>query len=135
MVAKDWVEKTKRILKVLHCTDRQRVLYATFQMFGEAGHWWTIVNLLEKQRAGVSEMSWNRFKEVFFERYFSTSARDAKMDEFSALMQGDIMVQWHAARYIELSRLAPCLVSSEYEKTRRFKKGLRKYIRRQVGML
>ncbi|XP_057981254.1 uncharacterized protein LOC131166694 [Malania oleifera] len=99
MIAKDWVEKTKRLLEVLHCTDKQRVLYATFQLSGEAGRWWTAAN------------------------------------EFSVLTQGDMTVQGYAARYIKLSLFAPCLISNEYEKTRRFDKGLRKDIHKLVGML
>ncbi|XP_057981313.1 uncharacterized protein LOC131166758 [Malania oleifera] len=91
--------------------------------------------ILQKQRVGVSEMSWSHFKEVFFKRYFAASTRDAKADEFSALSQGDIMVQGYATRYIDLSRFPPCLISSEYEKTQRFEKVLRKDIHRLVGML
>ncbi|XP_057954092.1 uncharacterized protein LOC131148405 [Malania oleifera] len=132
MIAEDWVEKTKRILEALHCTDNQRVLHATFQL---AGQWWTTVSLLEKQRVGPTEMSWSRFKEVFFEIYFLASTRDTKADEFSVLTQGDMTVQGYAAQYIVLSHFASCLISSEYEKTRRFKKRLRKDIRRLVGML
>ncbi|XP_057952951.1 reticulon-like protein B16 [Malania oleifera] len=44
-------------------------------------------------------------------------------------------MQGYAARYIELSCFALCLISSEYKKTQRFEKGLRKDIRRLVGML
>ncbi|XP_057975426.1 uncharacterized protein LOC131162836 [Malania oleifera] len=135
MIVEDWVEKTERILEVLHCTDKQRVLYATFQLSGVAGRWWTAVSLLEKQRASLIEMMWSRFKEVFFERYFPDSTCDAKVDEFSVLKQGDITVQGYAAQYIKLSRFIPCLISNEYEKTWRFKKSPRKDIRRLVGML
>ncbi|XP_057981235.1 uncharacterized protein LOC131166676 [Malania oleifera] len=113
IIAEDWVKKTKRILEVLHCTNEQRVVYATFQLSGEAGRWWTTVNLLEKQRAGVSEMSWSHFKEVFFKRYFSASTRDAKADALFALSQGNIMVQGYVAWYIELSCFAPCLISKK----------------------
>ncbi|XP_057953807.1 uncharacterized protein LOC131148088 [Malania oleifera] len=64
IIAEDWVEKTERILEVLHCTDEQRVLYFTFQLSGEAGRWWTAVNLLENQRADVLKMSWSHCKEL-----------------------------------------------------------------------
>ncbi|XP_057975322.1 uncharacterized protein LOC131162734 [Malania oleifera] len=122
----DWVEKIERILEVLHCTNKQRVLYATFQLSREAGQWWTTVSLLEKQRAGPIKMSWSCFKEVFF---------NAKADDFSTLTQGSMMVQGYATQYIELSWFALCLISNEYEKTRRFKKGLRKDICRLAGIV
>ncbi|XP_057982374.1 uncharacterized protein LOC131167595 [Malania oleifera] len=84
IVAENWVQKIEKILKVLYYTDERKVLYATFQLAGEAKRWWTA-------------------------RY--------------------------PARYIKLSRFALCLILNEYEKTRRFKKGLSKDIRRLVGML
>ncbi|XP_057954061.1 uncharacterized protein LOC131148364 [Malania oleifera] len=135
MIEKDWVDKTERILEVLYYTDKQQVLYATIQLSKEAGRWWTAVNLLEKHRGGLEEMLWSCFKEVFFDRYFLASVCDAKADKFSALTQGSMTVQGYVARYIELSRFALCLIWSEYEKTRRFKKGLRKDIHRLVGRL
>ncbi|XP_057949875.1 uncharacterized protein LOC131144929 [Malania oleifera] len=93
MIVEDWFEKIERILEVQHCTNKQRVLYATFQMFGEARLWWSVMSLLEKQRVGPKEMTWSRFKKVFFKRYFSASTRDAKVNEFSVLTQGDMTVQ------------------------------------------
>ncbi|XP_057972691.1 uncharacterized protein LOC131160825 [Malania oleifera] len=105
------------------------------QLSRKAGRWWIVVSLLEKQRVGPSGMTWGHFKEVFFERYFSVSTRDTKADDFSGLIQGTLTVQRYASRYIELSRLAPYLVSNEYKKARRFERGLRKDIRRLVEML
>ncbi|XP_057958389.1 uncharacterized protein LOC131151158 [Malania oleifera] len=110
-IEEDWVEKTERILEVLHYTNRQRVLYATFQLSGEAGRWWIAVTLLEKQRASPSSMMWGRVKE------------------------GTLTVQRYAARYIDLSQFAPYMVPNEYKKAQRFERGLRKDIRRLLGML
>ncbi|XP_057972804.1 uncharacterized protein LOC131160951 [Malania oleifera] len=134
-MAEAWVKKTKRILEIIHYIDKQRVLYATFQLSGEARRWWTTVSLLEKQSVRPTEMTWSCFKEVFFKRYLPASTRDANADEFSILIHGDMMVQGYAAWYIEISRFALCLISNEYEKARRFEKGLRKDICRLVGML
>ncbi|XP_057969314.1 uncharacterized protein LOC131158462 [Malania oleifera] len=44
-------------------------------------------------------------------------------------------MQSYAAKYIELSRFAPCMILIEYEKAQSFEKGLRKDIRRLIGML
>ncbi|XP_057948210.1 uncharacterized protein LOC131143862 [Malania oleifera] len=56
-------------------------------------------------------------------------------DEFSSLTRGTLTVHRYAARYIELSRFTPYLISNKYEKARRFEKGPRKDICRLVGML
>ncbi|XP_057965424.1 uncharacterized protein LOC131155986 [Malania oleifera] len=135
IVAENWVQKTEKILKIQHCTDEQKVLYATFQLAREAERWWVAMSLLEEQRFDSPKMTYDHFKEVFFDRYFPSSVHDAKAYEFSSLTQGTLIVQSYAARYIKLSRFAPCMISNEYEKARRFEKGLRKDIRRLVGML
>ncbi|XP_057976156.1 uncharacterized protein LOC131163583 [Malania oleifera] len=135
IIVENWVQKTEKILKVPHCTDEQKVLYATFQLVGEAERWWTAMSLLEDKRADPSGMTWSLFKEVFFKRYFPASTRDAKANELSSLTQGTLMVHNYAAKYIELSRFAPYLISNEYEKTWRFEKGLRRDIHKLVLML
>ncbi|XP_057962251.1 uncharacterized protein LOC131153811 [Malania oleifera] len=134
-IAENWVQKIEKILKVLHCTDEQKVLYATFQLVREAERWWVAVSLPEEQRANSSGMTWGHFKEVFFERYFLIFVCDAKANEFLSLTQGTLIVQSYETRYIKLSRFAPCMISNEYEKAWKFEKGLRKHIRKLVGML
>ncbi|XP_057965520.1 uncharacterized protein LOC131156088 [Malania oleifera] len=135
IVADNWVQKIEKILEVLHCTNQLKVLYSTVQLEREAKRLWTTVSMLKKKRAGPFGMTWSSFKEVFFERYFPTSTRDAKADKFLSLTQGTLEVQIYFSRYIELSRFTPCLISNEYDKTQKFEKGLRKDIRRLVGML
>ncbi|XP_057953867.1 uncharacterized protein LOC131148147 [Malania oleifera] len=135
IMVENWVQKMEKLLKVLHYSDKQKVLYATFQLAGEAERWCTAMSLLEEQRADPSGMTRSRFKEIFFERYFQASTYDAKADEFSILTQGTLTVHRYATRYIELSRFVPCLISNECEKAQRFEKGLRKDIRKLVGML
>ncbi|XP_057981257.1 uncharacterized protein LOC131166698 [Malania oleifera] len=129
------MQKMEKILNVLHCTDKKKVLYATFQLAGKAERWWMVVSILEEQRANPLGMTWSCFKEVFFERYFPATTCDAKADEFSSLTQGTLTVQSCATRYIEMSHFAPCMILNEYEKTQKFEKGLRKDICRLVGIV
>ncbi|XP_057969532.1 uncharacterized mitochondrial protein AtMg00860-like [Malania oleifera] len=46
------------------------------------------MSLLEEQRTDSSGMSWGRFKEVFFERYFPASIRDAKAAFLDHIVSG-----------------------------------------------
>ncbi|XP_057948347.1 uncharacterized protein LOC131144022 [Malania oleifera] len=135
IVVENWVQKMEKILKVLHCTNEQKVLYAMFQLAEESERWWVVVSLLEEQTADSPRMTWGHFKEVFFKRYFLASVRDVKADKFSSLTQGTLTVQSYVARYIELSCFVLCIILNKYKKARRFEKGLRKEIRRLVGML
>ncbi|XP_057962212.1 uncharacterized protein LOC131153770 [Malania oleifera] len=83
-VTENWMQEIKKILKVLHCTDEQRVLYATYKHTNEAKRWWMTTRLLEEQRQVPVAMTWCRFKEIFSDRYFSATVREAK--DFSELV-------------------------------------------------
>ncbi|XP_057953813.1 uncharacterized protein LOC131148096 [Malania oleifera] len=125
----------EKILVVLHCTDEQKVLYAAFKLTGEAERWWLAVNLLEQQRLVSISLTWDHFKEIFDDRYFCTSVRDAKVEEFLNLNQGHMIVQQCAVKFVELSRFTPYMIPDESRKARRFERGLRHEIYEQVVVL
>ncbi|XP_057962151.1 uncharacterized protein LOC131153721 [Malania oleifera] len=47
--AKSWMQEIEKVLAVLQCTERQRVLFATYKLTREAERWWTAMKLMEKQ--------------------------------------------------------------------------------------
>ncbi|GFS36766.1 hypothetical protein Acr_00g0047920 [Actinidia rufa] len=65
------------------------------------------------------------FLKVFNEEYFPEMVRDQKVQEFLNLKQGNMIVVEYNAKFMELSRYAPHIVSTESRKARRFKAGLR----------
>ncbi|XP_057958513.1 uncharacterized protein LOC131151277 [Malania oleifera] len=79
-------------------------------MTGKARHWWRLVRLQEDQRLVPAILTWSHFKEIFFDRYFPTTTRDAKAEEFLNLTQGHLTVQQYATKFVELSRCAPYMV-------------------------
>ncbi|XP_057965501.1 uncharacterized protein LOC131156069 [Malania oleifera] len=114
----------EKILAVLNCTQEQKVLFATFKLTGEAERWWTAVKLLEEQRAVPMVMTWGCFKEFFYDRYFPSTTKNVKADEFFNLTQGHLIVQQYTARFMELSHFASFMVPDEYQKARIFERGL-----------
>ncbi|XP_057954261.1 uncharacterized protein LOC131148526 [Malania oleifera] len=110
---------------VLDCTNKQKVYYAAFKMTREAKHWWPSVKLLDDQRVVKIALTWERFKELFFDRYFPSSVREENVEEFTNLTQGDMTVAEYAVKFVELSRFAPFLVLNEARQARKFEKGLR----------
>lgn len=58
--------------------------------------------------------------------------RDQKLAEFEELAKGDMTVQHHECKFIELWRHAEDLVEKEKEKIQRFLKGLKSAIRKDV---
>ncbi|XP_057981125.1 uncharacterized protein LOC131166550 [Malania oleifera] len=81
------------------------------------------------------DMTWRRFKELFYDRYFPATTRVAKAKEFFHLTQGQLTVQQYAAKFMEVSRFAPFMVPDEFQKARWFERGLKPRIHEQVAVL
>ncbi|XP_057982454.1 uncharacterized protein LOC131167659 [Malania oleifera] len=133
--AEIWILEMEELLQILRCTDEQKVFYSSFKMRGEAKQWWYSMKLLLKQESGSAIITWERFKEVFFQRFFPKYIRDAKAKEFENLIQGNMTVQQYAAKFIELSRFALYMIPDELKKTRKFEEGLSPMIYNQVVVL
>uniref|UniRef100_A0A2N9I7U4 RNA-directed DNA polymerase n=1 Tax=Fagus sylvatica TaxID=28930 RepID=A0A2N9I7U4_FAGSY len=123
----------EKLLRVLHCTDSQKVEYATFTLEGPAERWWAGTEVLLKEELGENAcVTWEKFKKVFNETYFPEVVRDRKKREFSDLIQGSMTVEEYAAKFIDLSRFAPHLIPDEHEKVMKFQKGLNDKIRPHI---
>ncbi|XP_040996115.1 uncharacterized protein LOC121242296 [Juglans microcarpa x Juglans regia] len=130
-LAEDWIKDIEEILRVLNCTDRQKVLYSAFKLTGEAKRWWISERTI-READGRGVVSWLHFKQIFFDRFFPRSIRDARAKDFADLVQGTMTVHQYAARYIELSRFALYLIPDEEKKTRKFDEGLNNNIYERV---
>ena len=100
MTAKSWLLGIKRVFKVLPCTDKQKVVFATFTFEEAVLIWWQLKKPLELL------WIWPRFLEVFNEEYFLEMIRDQKVQEFLNLKQGNMIVVEYNAKFMELSRYA-----------------------------
>ena len=80
-------------------------------------------------------MTWAEFPKLFMGKYFPTTARHAKAQEFLELKQWAMIVIEYVARFIELARFADDYVATDAAKVRRFENGLRLSIQgRIVGL-
>ncbi|XP_057953039.1 uncharacterized protein LOC131147404 [Malania oleifera] len=134
-ISKELGARNEKMLAVLSCTKAQKVLFATFKLIGEAERWWQGVKLLEEQRVVPTDMTWSRFKELFYDQYFSTTTRATKAEEFFHLTQGQLIMQQYAAKFKWLFHFAPFMVPNEFQKVRWFEKGLKLRIHEQVVVL
>ena len=81
-------------------------------------------------------MTWAEFHDLFMGKYFSDTARHAKVQEFLKLKQGTTIVLEYVARLTELACFADDYVATDMAKVRRFENGLKLSIRgRIVGLL
>src|SRR4051812_11414439 len=70
-------------------------------------------------------MTWQGFRTLFLDKYFPSTEREKKEEEFKSLEQGNMMVDQYLAVFTRLARYFPELVSTEEKKARKFQKGLR----------
>jgi hypothetical protein len=66
-------------MEVMNCTEEQRVKYVTFYLTAGAERWWMAQKEHLQKRLGVEvTIPWKDFKDVFLERFFPQTIRQAK---------------------------------------------------------
>jgi hypothetical protein len=69
--ADNWLNDMEELLNLTSCTKRQKVMYTTYKLSGEAKRWWGAQrNLLVMELGAKSAITWTRFKKEFDNRYF-----------------------------------------------------------------
>ncbi|XP_028109577.1 uncharacterized protein LOC114308227 [Camellia sinensis] len=127
--AETWLLEMEKLFEVFPCTETQKVLLATYTLKNEAQRWWLLI------RNTNGNMTWARFNEIFYEKYFPHCFQDRKMSEFQELKQGRMSVAEYEAKFIELARFTLHMVDMEYKKARKFEGGLNLDIFDRVGVL
>ena len=86
MVVEDWLEQVTRALDTILVTEEElRVLFASYQLQGDALQWWkTIEESVAKK--------WEPFKNAFLDQYFTETTNKALRMEFINLVQGSMTV-------------------------------------------
>ena len=83
LLAEQWMGTMSVILDFMRVEGRDRVDCASYMLRNDARIWWEVV----EQRRDTTTMTWEEFKSVFNEKYYSVAVRAAKADEFNNLTQ------------------------------------------------
>ncbi|XP_028091827.1 uncharacterized protein LOC114292111 [Camellia sinensis] len=129
MNAEAWVLGIEKLFEVFPCTEAQKVQSAAFTFEDEARRWWMLMRTIHQG------LTWDRFLEIFYDKYFPQSMRVKKVTEFETLRQGNKTVADYEAQFAKLARFAPHMVDTDYKKARKFEGGLRGAILDRVNML
>lgn len=127
---KQSIDEIERIFQLLNCSDTEKITLAKYQLEGNAKHWWRASRDTIFPFGTV--ITWDDFIRAFNGKHFSDYAKDKKITEFVQLEQKEQIVDQYEAKFFELSRYAPKLVENREEKAKKFLKGLRTDIRRQL---
>ncbi|KAI3451367.1 hypothetical protein Pfo_008032 [Paulownia fortunei] len=120
MIAEEWVKSLDTIFDYMRIDDAEKVLCAIFLLKKDARTWWEGAKLA----VNMEELTWKRFKTIFYDKYFTRDARSLRVKEFLELKQGGMS----GCKYI------PYIARDNNEKMNHFLRGLNPEIRRDVRM-
>src|ERR1051325_8435343 len=123
-----WLKTLEKCFEITECPEEKRVKSAVFLLQKGAEDWWHTT----KQRYPEQRCGWEEFRKVFYDKFFPKTYRDAKLEEFLKLVQGNATVAEYEKKYTELSRYAHSLVTNEIDRCKRFEDGLREEIRTPI---
>ena len=72
------------------------------------------------------------FRREFLDRFYPRGYKEARVEEFYRLVQGNLSVSEYEKRFSELGRLVPSMFDDEEQKTNKFRSGLNLNIRSYV---
>ncbi|GKV11452.1 hypothetical protein SLEP1_g22712 [Rubroshorea leprosula] len=101
-----------------------------FTLEGEVDDWWTTAQDGFSKRG--EEVTWDKFVQAFYQKYFSEAVFERKEREFMNLKQDDMTVDEYQVKFSYFMKFAPHLVNDEVRKARKFQRGLKVPIRNKV---
>ncbi|XP_073056884.1 uncharacterized protein [Primulina eburnea] len=128
--AMEWVKAIEAIFDYLNFEDNDRVSCAVFLLTKTARIWWEAT----KVTVNVQTLKWNEFKELFYDKFFSTDVKTRKVKEFLELNQGNLNVNDYILKFEEGCLFVPFIASNDKDRGEHFMRGLRAEIRRDVRM-
>ncbi|XP_074350888.1 uncharacterized protein LOC141690135 isoform X1 [Apium graveolens] len=125
-----WLKEIEKALAIVRVGEAQKTVYASYFLKGEANYWWEYKKALED--AGM--ITWERFTELFLEKYFPRYMWNQMEIEFLELKQENINVAEYETKFMELARFFPEYVNTDEKMAKRFQQGLKPWIRREVAL-
>ncbi|MQM10889.1 hypothetical protein Taro_043789 [Colocasia esculenta] len=93
--------------------------------------WWALL-LRTRFEDGAIDVAWDEFVRLFWAKFVPEHVQDRMEQEFLSLAQGSMTVLEYEARFSELSKYAPHIVTDERRKTKKFVMGLKPSLRTRL---
>ncbi|XP_070002728.1 uncharacterized protein [Nicotiana sylvestris] len=124
---KDYLNSFHEFLRNMGIVETNGVDFAAFRLSGSAKKWWRVYCLARP--AGSPSLTWDKFSQLFLEKYLPITQREDYRRQFERLQQGSITVTQYETIFVELARHALLIIPTEKERVRRFIEGLAQPIR------
>ncbi|KAG7015101.1 hypothetical protein SDJN02_22734, partial [Cucurbita argyrosperma subsp. argyrosperma] len=130
LVAKRWVLGLENIFDCIGCSDEQKVSFACLRLKDSALSWWIVSK--RYLNADGAAVTWEKFKDLFYKRYFPSWLKHEKHRELWKLGQRKQNRDEYDEEFITLSSLVSELNPDDSLEARLFYEGLRPDISRQL---
>jgi hypothetical protein len=111
----------EKMLNIIQCIDREKVLYASGRLEGTTADWWDAYTAAHD---APNTITWQEFRNKFREQHIPKGLMKLKKQEFLALKQGAMSVSEYWDKFIQVSCCTPVDVADDTEKQDHFSDGL-----------
>ncbi|XP_074323602.1 uncharacterized protein LOC141660512 [Apium graveolens] len=128
--ARAWLKEMEKAFALVKVEVDQKTDFASYFLKGEANYWWESKKVLE----GKGVVPWDRFTELFLEKYFPRYMKIQMKIKFLELKQGNLPVTDYKAKFTELAMFVPEQVDTAEKRAKRFQQGLKPWICSRVAI-
>ncbi|XP_073289577.1 uncharacterized protein [Primulina huaijiensis] len=127
-VAEGWIRSLELHFEYLQIRDGDRARCAIYMLRDDASLWCEG----SAHTVDVTTLTWARFREMFFGKYFPADVMGRLMKEFMSLRQGDLTVAEFNRKFDRGCHFVPMISRDAAQKLRHFLDGLRPTLRWDV---
>jgi hypothetical protein len=117
----DWLKTVEKKLQVVHCNNKEKVLFAAYQLVGPAADWWDVYVEAHEEPETINRLE---SKNSFRTHHVPLGVMKLKKEEFEDLKQGSMTMSEYVTRFTQLSHYAPDNVDIDEKKQDWFINGL-----------
>ncbi|XP_021979786.1 uncharacterized protein LOC110875899 [Helianthus annuus] len=85
--AENWIAHIEKLFEVLGVDDVFKVRLATYKLEDDAHRWWKILKSSHGRDNYAATLSWEEFRSLFYQQYFTDADRSEYLREYSSIMQ------------------------------------------------
>lgn len=130
MVAEKYIKSIEVIFDYMRIEDANKITYDIFMLKKETRTWWEGARLA----VNIAELTQDRFKQIFYDKYFTRDAHSLKVKEFMELKQDKMSVCDYIHKFKDICRYVPYIAQNNQEKIDHFLRGLNPTIWRNICM-
>ncbi|XP_073304162.1 uncharacterized protein [Primulina huaijiensis] len=126
-----WIRSLDIHFQYLDMRDKDRVRCATYMLRDDASLRWEGA----AHAVNLATLTWDQFKDLFYNKYFPVEVRGRRTREFMSLRQEDLSVAELIRKFERVYHFVPLIARDAVQKLRHFMDGLRPTLRRDVMLM